>query len=66
MKNWTWKNWTGFAIIVSAIIAFFICHLVQPQVSYAWLETISAGAFALGGISGYLIGKGKTPMQINS
>jgi hypothetical protein len=43
-----------------------MCHLVQPQVSYAWLETISAGTFVLGGISGYLIGKGKTSMQINS
>lgn len=66
MKNWTWKNWTAFGIIVVAILGFGICHLVQPQVSYAWLEVISAGTFALGGISGYLIGKGNSSIQINS
>lgn len=66
MKNWTWKNWTAFGIIVAAILGFGICHLVQPQVSYAWLEVISAMTFVLGGISGFLIEKGKTSMQINS
>ena len=66
MKNWNWKNWTSFGIIVATLIAGFICHLVQPQVSYAWMEIVSALTFALGGITGYLIGKDKTPVQINS
>lgn len=66
MKNWTWKNWTAFGIIVATIIAGVVCHLVQPQVSYACMEIISASTFALGGITGYLIGKDKNSVQINS
>lgn len=58
MKNWTWKQWIAFGIIVVVIIAAVVCHLVQPAVSYAWLEMIAGGMFALGCIAGYLI-KGK-------
>lgn len=66
MKKWTWKNWTAFGIVIATLIAGFVCHLVQPQVSYALMEIISASTFVLGGVTGYLIGKDKTPVQINS
>lgn len=65
MKNWTWKQLTSLGIILACIIAFFVLHLVQPQVSYAWLEAMCAGTFILGGISGYLL-KRNTSVQINS
>lgn len=64
MKNWTWKQWTSFGIVVALLISFGVCHLVQPQVSYAWLEAMCAGTFVLGGVSGYLLRK--NPVQINS
>jgi hypothetical protein len=59
MKNWTWKKWTALSIISASVIGFGICHLVQPNVSYAWLEIVSACTFILGGIAGYLICKEK-------
>jgi hypothetical protein len=60
MKNWNWKQWTAFGIVAAIIIAAVVCHLVQPVVTYAWLEMISGGTFVLGGVAGYLVGKGKT------
>lgn len=57
MKNWNWKQWTGFGIIVAFIIAAVVCHLVQPEVSYAWLEMVAAGTFVLGGVAGWLFAK---------
>lgn len=65
MKNWTWKQWTSLGITLACIIAFFVLHLVQPQVGYAWLEAMCAGTFVLGGIIGYLLTR-KTSSQINS
>lgn len=64
MKNWSWKQWTSLGITLALIIAFFVLHLVQPQVSYAWLEAMCVGTFVLGGISGYLLRK--TSVQFNS
>lgn len=60
MKNWNWKQWTAFGIVVAIIIAAVVCHLVQPVVTYAWLEMISGGTFVLGGVAGYLVGKVKS------
>jgi hypothetical protein len=57
MKNWTWKQWTAIGIIAAVIITGIVLHLVQPAVSYAWLEAVSAGTFVLGGVSGYLLKK---------
>ena len=57
MKNWNWKQWTAIGIIVAVVVALVICHLVQPTVSYAWLEMVSAGTFILGGVTGYLLKK---------
>lgn len=65
MKNWNWKQWTGFGIVVAFIIAAVVCHLVQPEVSYAYLELIAAGTFLLGGVAGFLLGKNaKTEKQL--
>jgi hypothetical protein len=57
MKNWTWKQWTALGLIVAVVIAAVVCHLVQPNVTYAWLEIVSAGTFVLGGVAGFLLGK---------
>lgn len=66
MKNWSWKQWTGFALVIAVIIAAVVCHLVQPEVSYAWLEMISGGTFVLGGLSVWLLTRKKESKQINS
>ena len=57
MKNWNWKQWTVLGIVVAVVIAAVVCHLVQPEVSYAWLEVVAGGTFVLGGVGGYLLGK---------
>jgi len=56
-KNWTWKQWTALGIIAAVIIAAVVCHLVQPTVSYAWLEIVAVVMFVLGGVTGYLLKK---------
>lgn len=67
MKNWNWKQWTAFGITAAIIIAGVVCHLVQPVVSYAYLEIVSAGTFVLGAAAGYLFGKKTSKsVQINS
>lgn len=57
MKNWTWKQWTALGIIAAVVIAAVVCHLVQPQVTYAWLEMVAGGTFVLGGLTTYLLMK---------
>lgn len=66
MKNWNWKQWTAFGLVLAVIIVGVILHLVQPEVSYALLEMVSGGTFVLGGFATWLFMKGKTPIQINS
>lgn len=51
-----WRVWLVVAIVAAVVIAAVVCHLVQPQVSYAWLEVVSAFTFILGGVCGGLIG----------
>lgn len=53
LKNW--KFWLVFGIVAAIIIAAVVCHLVQPKVTYAWLEVVSAFTFVLGGVVGGLI-----------
>lgn len=57
MKNWTWKQWTAIGIIAAVIITGIVLHLVQPAVSYAWLEAVATGTFVLGGVTGWLLKK---------
>lgn len=59
MEKWTWKEWTAIGIIAAVIIAAVVCHLVQPHVTYAWLEMVAAGTFVLGGLAMYLLLKNK-------
>ena len=66
MKNWSWKQWTGFSLVIAVVIAAVVCHLVQPEVSYAFLEMVSGGTFVLGGLSVWLLGRKKASQQINS
>jgi hypothetical protein len=57
MKNWTWKQWTAIGIILAVVITAFICHLVQPQVTYSLFEIINGGVFILGVLAGYWLKK---------
>ena len=57
MKKLTWQQWTAIGIIVAVIIAAVVLHLVQPQVSYAFLEISAAVTFALGVLVGWLLKK---------
>ena len=54
MKNWTWKQWTALGLCAAFIVTLIILHLVQPGVSYAFAECMSAVAFVLGAVTGYL------------
>lgn len=51
-----WKFWTVVGIIAAVVIAAVVCHLVQPTVSYAWLEVVAFLTFVLGGVAGGFIG----------
>ena len=63
MKNWTWKQWTALGIIAAVVIAAVVCHLVQPQVTYAWLEMVACGTFVLGALTGYWLKKNDVVKQ---
>lgn len=65
MKNWTWKQWTAIGIIAAVVIAAVVCHLVQPQVTYAWLEIVAGGTFVLGALVGYWLKKNDVVKQDN-
>ena len=65
MKNWTWKQWTALGIIAAVIIAAVVCHLVQPKVTYAWLEMVAGGTFVLGALVGYWLKKNDVVKQDN-
>lgn len=65
MKNWTWKQWTAIGIIAAVVIAAVVCHLVQPQVTYAWLEMVAGGTFVLGALVGYWLKKNDVVEQDN-
>ena len=56
-KNWNWKQWTAVGVTAAVVIAAVVCHLVQPTVTYAWLEMVSAGTFVLGAVAGYMFKK---------
>lgn len=51
----SWKFWTVFGIIAAIVIAAVVCHLVQPKVTYAWLEVVAFCTFALGGVCGWIL-----------
>lgn len=51
----SYKFWLVVALVAAVVIAAVVCHLVQPKVTYAWLEVVSAFTFILGGVCGGLI-----------
>lgn len=53
----SWKKWVGIGLIAAAVIAILVLHLVQPEVTYAFAEVMSAITFVGGGVAGYLIAK---------
>lgn len=55
MKKLTWQQWTAIGITAAVLITGVVLHLVQPAVSYAWLEVTAVGTFILGGVAGYLL-----------
>ena len=57
MKKLTWQQWTAIGITAAVIITGIVLHLVQPAVSYAWLEAVATGTFVLGGVTGWLLKK---------
>jgi hypothetical protein len=57
MKNWTWKQWTALGITAAVIIALIVLHLVQPAVTYAFAEVMTACGFGVGAVVGYLFKK---------
>ena len=44
-------------MIAAAVIAILVLHLVQPEVTYAFAEVMSAITFVGGCVAGYLIAK---------
>lgn len=75
MEKWTWKQWTSMVLIILTILSCVIMHLVQPQVSYAFAETMTLIGVIVGFIAGYLFkrevvqtqiaGNDSTQIQIN-
>lgn len=51
----SWKFWTLFGIFASLLIATVVLHLVQPKVTYAWLEIVSSVTFVLGCVAGVIL-----------
>lgn len=54
MKNWNWKQWTAFGIVIAVIITIVVLHIVQPVMAFAWTELFAGGSFAVGAVAGYL------------
>jgi len=55
MKNWNWKQWTAFSLIIVVIITMIVLHFIQPVISYAFAEAMVIGGFILGICVGYMI-----------
>lgn len=55
MKKLTWQQWTAIGILVAVIITGVVLHFVQPIVSYAFTEAMTAGGVVVGTVAGYLL-----------
>ena len=64
MKNWNWKQWTSFGIIVALIITCIVLHLIQPQVTYSFAEVMTLVGAGAGFAAGYLCKKGVKQTQV--
>ena len=54
MKNWTWKQWTSLGLVVVVFITCLVLHLVQPQVTYSFMELMTFVGAVVGFVAGYL------------
>ena len=52
MKNWTWKQWTAFGLVVAVIIAEIVSVFVAP-----WAALLGACTAAFAFAAGWLAGK---------
>lgn len=55
MKKLTWQQWTAIGILVAVVITGVVLHFVQPIVSYAFTEAMTAGGVVVGTVAGYLL-----------
>lgn len=62
MRNWKWYQWVGFALVAAAVVALVVLHFVQPEVSYALTEAMTAGGVVVGFVGGFLLGRKKQPV----
>ena len=54
MKNWSWKQWTAFGIVIALLITMVVLHLVQPQITYSFAELMTFIGAVAGFAAGYL------------
>jgi hypothetical protein len=55
MKKLNWKQWTAIGITVAVVVTGVVLHFVQPNVTYAFAEAMTAAGFVVGGVVGYLL-----------
>ena len=55
MSKFTWQQWTAIGILAAAVITLVVLHFVQPEVSYAFTEAMTAGGVIVGGVVGYML-----------
>ncbi len=54
MKKLNWQQWTAIGVTAAVVITGIVLHFVQPAVSYAFTEVMTAGGFVVGAVAGYL------------
>ena len=52
MKNWNWKQWAAFALVLIVLIAEIVSIFVAP-----WATLLATFTASLAFIAGWLIGK---------
>jgi len=52
MKNWTWKEWVAFAMVLAVIIAEVVSVFVAP-----WAALLGAGTGVFAFVAGWIVGK---------
>lgn len=52
MKNWTWKEWTAFGLVIAVLIAEVVSIFVAP-----WAALLGACTALFAFIAGFIAGK---------
>jgi len=55
MKKLSWQQWVGIGLLAAVVITGVVLHFVQPQVSYAFTEAMTAGGVAVGVLTGWML-----------